>query len=357
MKFNMLAVVVFFITTLTGVAQHTSNQKETDSPYFSLTFGLNMIDNSNGNFLPFDGKALNFKSPFFLTAEQRINNRWSLALNASTNKLTLDNPASTKPYFSADIFANLFVDDVIFNTKDIDLYIGLGLGLHTLNGSSANTFNIGGGFRYWISNNVALSLQSIGKINKNGIAQVGNHYQFNLGVAYKFAKKETNSTRDRLPQTDEAILVSSEEPKVINQESRNPLDEDRINTEKKRIPEYNPNIQATSTDLAENEEEKEIIRKNAAAILNTKTLNNEEASKTNTFHVIIYSFRKQRNLDNMIQVLSEKNMEVSVIKDVLKNFNYISIAQFNTKEEAYNYIDNSLDKEQFVGSWVYELSK
>ena len=62
----------------------------------------------------------NMNTPFFLTAEQRIHKNWSMALTLTTNQLKLYNPAMTTPYFSADVFANLFVDQFIFNNENIE---------------------------------------------------------------------------------------------------------------------------------------------------------------------------------------------------------------------------------------------
>ena len=143
MKSNILVVTLFFVSNLIGIAQNIKNEKEADNSYFSLTFGLNMIDNSNGNLLPFDGGTLNFNTPFFLTAEQKLKGRWSLALSVSTNQIKFENTNVTEPYFSADLFANLFVDDLIFNNKNIDLYFGIGPGIHTVQGSTAGSFNVG----------------------------------------------------------------------------------------------------------------------------------------------------------------------------------------------------------------------
>ena len=88
-----------------------------------------------------------------------------MALTLTTNQLKLDNPAVTEPYFSTDLFANYFLDDLIFNNENIDLYMGAGAGIHTLQGQSAASFNVTGGFRYWVSEKAAISLQTIGKIN------------------------------------------------------------------------------------------------------------------------------------------------------------------------------------------------
>jgi hypothetical protein len=361
MKLNIVLPSLLLLFTLTGMAQDTDNETEVFNKYFSLTFGLNAIDNSNGNVLPFDNNQLNFSTPFFLTAEQKIHKNWSLALTLSTNQLKLGNPAVKEFYFSADMFANLFVDDLIFKNENIDLYVGLGSGIHTVQGNTAASFNFNGGFRYWVSDKVAINLQAIGKINNDGIAEVDNHYQFNLGVAYKFLNKKqstndtyVNSTENVIPiepvvnQTDSTkVAIDIAEP--ISQETIKNTSLDIDKKAESTSPELNDNVKVASTDLGKTTYEKDLIKANAGKILNTKTLNTKE------FHVIIYAFKNKTNLDNVIRSLSEKGIEVKVIKESNKNLNYISIAQFDTYEDAHNYMDTILDKEMFTGSWVYEI--
>ena len=358
MKLNVVLPSLLLLFTLTGMAQDTDNETEVFNKYFSLTFGLNAIDNSNGNVLPFDNNQLNFSTPFFLTAEQKIHKNWSLALTLSTNQLKLGNPAVKEFYFSADMFANLFVDDLIFRNENIDLYVGLGSGIYTVQGDAAASFNFNGGFRYWVSDKVAINLQAIGKINNDGIAQVGNHYQFNLGVAYKFLKKEqhnndTEKTVTTAPvanQTQEGLnteIPAGQEP------TEYALDDDK--PAKNKIPEYKGNVTVASTDLAKNAYEEELIKKNAQAVLNTNILNTRPDGVKKGYHVIIYAFKIKSNLDNMMRQLSEKGMKVEVIKEPVKNLNYISIGRFNTREEAHDYIDHTSANEKFEGSWVYEV--
>lgn len=339
MKLKPLVLSLFFLFTLTGIAQNTEDNTPEESRYFNLTFGINAIDNSNNTVFPFDGSTLNFRTPFFITAEQQIHKNWALALTLSTNKLEFDNPATTKPYFGTDLIANWFFDDLIFNDENVDLYVGLGAGMHTIDGDATGSFNFTGGFRYWVSEKVGISLQSIGKINKSGMPQVGSHYQFNLGVSYKFLRKEQ--------EKNNSVEVPEDTP-----------EERSLNTDKntkRSIPEYNPNTNVTSTELAKTPEESEIIKNNVGNILNTKTLDTSTDGVKSEFHVVVYAFKTEYYLNQMKQILSEKGIAFTVIEDSMNNFNYISVAHFNTREEAHNYIDTKLDKSMFSESWVYEV--
>lgn len=347
MKLNCVVSSLVVLLAVTGMAQNQEPQTEATKNDFSLTFGLNLIDNSNGSYLPFDSNSIHFKTPFFITAEQGIYSNWTLAVMLSTNQLELEDPATSAFYFSADAFANWYVDDLLFQNENIDLYVGLGSGIHTLDGKTSGSFNGTLGFRYWFSNTMALNFQAIGKVNNDGIPQVDSHYQFNLGATYRFNKKGHRVAKAETIEEAKPSTLPEPEPTVSDLEEEQDA--------KRKIPEYKENVTVTSTDLAKDPYEQDLIKKNAQKLLNTKTIDSEDTTAPREFHVIIYAFRLQSNLDNMLRILSEKGIEVQVLPIPARNFNYISIAHFSTKKEAYNYIDNVLDKETFVGSWVYEV--
>lgn len=58
-----------------------------------------------------------------------------------------------------------------------------------------------------------------------------------------------------------------------------------------------------------------------------------------------------------MRVLSEQGMKPQIIKKPEGDFNYISIANFNTKTEAYNYLNSKVDKEKYEKSWIYETER
>lgn len=349
MKFTIVTSTFLLFFSLYNFAQNSKGYVGPSTSYYSLTAGINTIDNSNGNSLPFDGGPLNVNTPFFIAAERKFQNHWSLALNFSTNQLNLISPARVEPYFSADVFANLFLDDLILKNEDIDLYVGLGTGVHTLRGSEEEfSFNLNGGMRYWLTQNIGISLQAIGKIKdvKTGITQVDSHYQFNLGISYRFLDKKQVSAQN---DSEDNVMVATQTPPLPETMKDTPsiIDE----PVKENPPQYNTNITATSTDVATNVVELDIIRKNAAQVLRA------ENASAKMYHVIIYSLKEQYNVENTMRVLSEQGMNPQIIKDPKSNFNYISIANFTNKREASNYLNSKVDKEKYEKSWVYEVEK
>jgi hypothetical protein len=352
MKLNRIVTALFLMLALTGIAQDTDNETRLNNHYFSLTFGLNMMDNSNGSILPFDGNPLNFNTPFFLTAENKFHKNWSLAFMLSTNQLTLNNTTAVEPYFSTDVFANLFIDDLVFNNENIDLYVGLGAGIHTVQGNAAGSFNVSGGFRYWVSEKVGINLQAIGKINNDGIAQVDNHYQFNMGVTYRFGRKAQNSLDTENAMPIEPVVNATDRTKVAIEPVK-PITQDPTEFSLDADKDVKKPITVTSTDLAKDAYEADQIKKNVGALLNTKSSNTMPDGVNKGYHVIVYAFEYKNNLDRMVRLLTDNGIKVQVIRVADKNLDYISVAYFNTSEEAHNYMDTKLDKELFKDSWVY----
>ena len=348
MQFYKVVPSLLLLVTLSGMAQDTDNDTETENKYFSLTFGINMIDNSNNKLAPFDGNQLDFNTPLFLTAEQRIHKNWALALSLSTNQLKLDDTTPVEPYFSADVFANLYIDQLIFNNENIDLYVGLGTGIHTLQGNAASSFNFTGGFRYWVSEKVGLNLQAIGKINRDGLEQLDNHYQFNMGVTYGFGRK-AQPKKIEMAETVEPPARPAESIKVAVKDTIAPPE----------LPDFSLDVKkpvtVTSTELAKDAYEAEQIKKNAGAALNAKTSNTRPDGVKKGYHVIVYAFEFKNNLDRMVRLLTDNGIKVQVIRVSEKNLDYISVAYFKTSEEAHNYMNNTLDKTLFKDSWVYEV--
>ncbi|MDB9782551.1 OmpA family protein [Winogradskyella sp.] len=180
-----------FIFTISTV----SAQDETT---FSFTAGTNIIDNSNGTDSPWDVDRFEFKNPFFIEAEFRRKN-WGLAFMATTNnfELTRLNEAgdgfvvNSYDFFSLNITNKFYIDHYYFDTKSVDIYVGVGFGYHDIAEGKAMTANLSLGFNYWFTDALGVSLQAIGnKRIVNEVLYVGNYYQYNLGVSYRIKAKK-----------------------------------------------------------------------------------------------------------------------------------------------------------------------
>lgn len=191
MKSFLLLGIVFLSTSIIYAQETikvTTNQElETstpDSSNYTISLGVNVVDNGGENSLPFNAEMMSFKTPFFISAERRFKSNWSVTLAVSTNRLTI--LTEEKSYVSIDAMGQYYFDDYIFNTEKIEMYAGLGFGRYFLENNGNNTLNLTGGGRYWFSNHFGLSLQGIGKVGLSPINNaVRNHFQYNLGIVWR----------------------------------------------------------------------------------------------------------------------------------------------------------------------------
>lgn len=196
-----------------------------NNTYFSISAGTNIIDNSNGNEVPWDIDRAEFKTPFFIEVERRFNEHIAVSVMGTTNKFELTRldalgtgyVTNTYDFLAFDIAGKFYFDDYLFDTDNIDLYAGLGLGYHDVAEGDAFTANLNLGFNYWLTDRFGLSFQAIGK---KGIGEeilyVGNYYQYHVGASYRFAKKSVKKKADVVPEIK--LVPDSpvkEEPAVI----------------------------------------------------------------------------------------------------------------------------------------------
>ena len=191
MKSFLLLGIVFLSTSIIYAQETikvTTNQElETstpDSSNYTISLGVNVVDNGGENSLPSNAEMMSFKTPFFISPEHRFKSNWSVTLAVSTNRLTI--LTKEKSYVSIDAIGQYYFDDYIFNTEKIEMYAGLGFGRYFLENNGNNTLNLTGGGRYWFSNHFGLSLQGIGKVGLSPINdEVRNHFQYNLGFVWR----------------------------------------------------------------------------------------------------------------------------------------------------------------------------
>lgn len=151
-----------------------------------IEFGINAIDNNNKSnlgVLPFINQKLDFKTPFYISGEYRFHSNFSTSLALTTNQLEIK--TRTYTYTAIDISGKYYFSDYLFNSKDVETYVGLGLGSFFLKDGN-NTFNFSGGAQYWFSDHLGASTQLIGKIGIAPIDEnVRNNYQLNLGLVWR----------------------------------------------------------------------------------------------------------------------------------------------------------------------------
>lgn len=213
---------VFKITLLIiGLTFYTSYGQA--DKYFSFTAGTNILDNSNGKDAPWDVDRIDFKKPFFVEVERRFNESFSLALMGTSNSLQLPrlNEAGdgfTNEYYdfmAVNLSGKYFLDQLVFDNDNIDLYVGAGAGYHDVAEGNAITANLNVGFNYWITNRLGVSIQAVANKGFNDeVLYVGNYYQYNLGVSYRFKSKASPKKKKSVKGESQIKLVPDTQEEV-----------------------------------------------------------------------------------------------------------------------------------------------
>ncbi len=178
--------------TVTEKETNTATEKETNfSGNWIIGAGINMVEDSGNQTFSdfFTLKNKNWGSPFMLSAEYLINNRFSFGANVLLNKyqagktiqlLTIQT-GDEPNYFAVDFSAKLFIRKVL-NDHMFTPYVTAGSGYRTIDGYQAKnlsgnlvdvpetqgiTLNVGLGAYYWFDRNWGLNLSYIAKFAKD----------------------------------------------------------------------------------------------------------------------------------------------------------------------------------------------
>jgi len=99
-----------------------------------------------------------------------------------TSNTTTDN------YFSMDLLVKFGLLELFGTTSKFDPFVLSGYGYSWKSTVNTGTYNLGLGFNFWFTDNIGLSLESMGKWS--GIRVASNHSQHAIGMVYKFHKNQ-----------------------------------------------------------------------------------------------------------------------------------------------------------------------
>lgn len=133
-----------------------------------------------------------FKFPLAVAMEYQWDEEFAAELDLNLNGFEagkfLDNgiPSKDLTYFSTNANFKWYFEDYIFNAEWLDLYAMGGLGIFQMSELNSS-FNLSGGVQFWVSDYVALRLQSTGKFafNSKGNQYANNHWQHLLQVVFR----------------------------------------------------------------------------------------------------------------------------------------------------------------------------
>jgi len=157
--------------------------------FFTVTAGVNFIENNNDDKFTPTFKDMDFTNPFMLGLEGRLSEAFSWSLHLTTNEL--EQPSGRTPtYFGIDTMFNWYIDSYIWNNNDVEWSFSGGAGYFSLKGERARpTVNIGSSVRWWFLDWLAVSGQGVGKIALSEASSVENYYQYNLGLVFGIKAK------------------------------------------------------------------------------------------------------------------------------------------------------------------------
>jgi outer membrane protein OmpA-like peptidoglycan-associated protein len=149
--------------------------------------------NDHYNVLPFlstisISRYLSDGFTFTATGSVNIINKFGDNVNFVTGEETI-NKVDNLTYFGVD-GAIKYGFMKIINSKTLDPYLGVGGGYSWIDDIGAGTFNGSVGLNYWISDKVALNIQSVYKSSFEDY--LVDHFQHSAGIVFKFGGKDTD---------------------------------------------------------------------------------------------------------------------------------------------------------------------
>lgn len=133
-----------------------------------------------------------FQFPLAVAIERQWTEQFALEQDISLNgfkagKYLNDGyPSKNVTYFSTNTNLKWYFGDYIFDAEWLDLYANVGLGIFYMTELNTSA-NLSGGVQFWVSDNIALRLQSTAKFaaNSNNRQYANNHFQHLLMVVFR----------------------------------------------------------------------------------------------------------------------------------------------------------------------------
>jgi hypothetical protein len=191
--FLLLSFVALSYTTC---SQNNSNFLNN----FSIEYGLNWMDNS-GNQDPLtifkDYSNIAFNLPFTLEVDYFLSDTFELYLSGSSNKflenqkIDVVNSNRTYNYFSIDFGVKHAVFDVDFYSTSVVSFTKVGMGVFKFE-SLGFSANIGAGGIIRLTEKMDFVISSVAKFALEHEYLNSNHFQYFIGLKYRFSSKGNN---------------------------------------------------------------------------------------------------------------------------------------------------------------------
>ncbi|WP_323786931.1 hypothetical protein [Psychroserpens sp.] len=195
-------VLLLILVTLFNFNGHSQTTSETeyditeesdyiDAPW-KLMVGVNAVG-SLGTRQPFARLGeFQFKNPLALAIEHKWSKYFAIEQDLTFNGYEVKNEIDggilkeDYLYISSNTYIKYYFSDVLFTADWIDLYAGAGFGIFSVNELNSSGNLVFGG-TIWVSDNVGIRLQGVGKfaVNAKDRQFDNNHFQYMLQAVIK----------------------------------------------------------------------------------------------------------------------------------------------------------------------------
>jgi OOP family OmpA-OmpF porin len=227
---SKIAVILLIISQNVLVGQ---NYKNTD---WCIGLGFNIVDDNNHRFDKlFDVKDSWNMAPFpsRINIEKMFNYGLSVDLAMSYNVYKKNNLIQgrlanyNRNYFATDLLIKYDLNELIGETGWFNPFIAIGGGYTMISADrkvsqgdvktpaqNIITLNGGIGSNFWISPQLAISVQALGKWNASN--NQGNHSQYVMGVIFKFDSRDAKFGKNKKPTIQTVIQNDIMESPVVD---------------------------------------------------------------------------------------------------------------------------------------------
>lgn len=186
---------LFLVTAFLLLNYNLKAQSETSSTksdwYFG--FGLNLVDNtSTVNSQYFNLNQMNFGNIISNISVEYKPSNWGFVSEINYNKISsnvMQNGAfsETESYFlSLDMNAKLYVlDSDVSKNDNLEIAFIGGFGINKFRTDFNGTVNAGLSLQYWIKNDIAIKLQTVGKFAFEKSHTLNNHILHSIALVVK----------------------------------------------------------------------------------------------------------------------------------------------------------------------------
>lgn len=199
MRNFVLFLMLVSLFAFDGISQTTSNTEydttaESDfiNAPWKISVGVNAVG-SLGTRQPFARLGdFQFKNPFAVAVEHKWSKFFAIEQDLTFNAYEVKNEIDggilkeDYTYISTNTYIKYYFSDVLFAADWIDLFAGAGFGIFSVNELNSSGNLVFGG-TVWVSENIGIRLQGVGKfaVNAKDRQFDNNHFQYMLQAIFK----------------------------------------------------------------------------------------------------------------------------------------------------------------------------